>query len=201
MTVFSVLKRLVELVVLAAITYYLVGAVQVVLASRAPGAAGAAPVRPVAIVVGTGSAKPPLALDEDFKVRLDHGAALERAHRATRVVVLCSAPTQAAKARAFLVHLGVPASRISTYSAKEIPGAFHLYATKGQPHEALLVADSWQIFWLGHVATAEGIDVAASPVAPVHGGIGNEAATVAVQGAAIAWGRIAGFAQTGFIAG
>ncbi len=199
MFIFSLAKRLIELVVLAAVSYYVVSGVQVVLASRAPGAVAAAPFRPAVIVAGTGTPSGPL--DADFRARLGHAVALRSADRARKVVVLCFSQPQAVRARLYLVSRKVPSPAISTYVAAELPGALHLYADSNPPRKALLVADSWQIFWLGHLATAEGFHVVSSPVAPVSGGIGNEASTVAVQAAAVAWGRIAGFAQTGFIAG
>lgn len=201
MFIFSIAKRIVTTIVIGAVAYYLVSAVQVVLASRVPGAVGAAPSRPIAIVVATGPATAPASPDADMVARLDHAVALRQAGRVNRIAVLAGSPAQAAAARTYLSHHGTPAAAISAYVAKEVPGQFQHYASHGGPKQAVLVADSWDVLWLSHVAGAAGVQVALSPIAPVSGGIGNEAKTVSLQGAAVAWGRIVGFAQTGFIAG
>jgi hypothetical protein len=195
--IFSIAKRVVSTIIIGAVAYYLVSAVQVVLASRAAGAVGAAPKRPIALVVATGPATP----DPDMTARLDHATALRQAGRVSRIAVLADSPAQAVAARAYLSHHGTPAGAVSTYVAKEIPGQFQNYVNHNGPKEATVVCDSWDVFWLSHVAEAVGIHVAASPIPPVAAGIGNEAKTVSIEGAAVAWGRIAGFTQTGFIAG
>ncbi len=199
MFLFSLVKRLVQLVVLGAVSYFLVSGVQVVLASRTPGAVAAAPKRPVAIVAATGSASGPL--DADFSARLGHAAALAAAGRVGRVAVFATSEAQALRARAYLGHHGVPARDVSSFWARQLPGDFHLYDRSKLSRQALLVSDSWQVLWLDHLAAADGVQVVASPIAPTNGGIGNEASTIALQAAAVCWGRIAGFTQTGFIAG
>lgn len=201
MFVFRFIRRAIEIFILGVVAYYLVSGVQVVTASRAAGAVGAAPSEPVVLVVASGPTGGSAPLGADFAARLGHAAALRTGGRSGRIVVLAGSQLQASKARQYLVSHGTPATAVSTLFAGEIPGAFHLYAKAHPPSSALLVSDSWQVLWLTHVASANGLKVTASPIDPTDGGVGNEAKTVAVQAAAVAWGRIVGFGQTGFIAG
>ncbi|MHB8458111.1 MAG: hypothetical protein ACYDBS_10565, partial [Acidimicrobiales bacterium] len=75
---FRFVHRIVSLVVLAAVVYYAVSAVQVLTASRAPGAIGVGPREEVIIVVGPDvtSGK---AISSSITERLLHGAALFKA--------------------------------------------------------------------------------------------------------------------------
>lgn len=199
MFLFGLLKRLVELVVLGAFAYFVVSGVQVVTASRAPGAVGAARVEPVLAVVAAG--KPARPLSSDFESRLDHAASLYQAGRAPRLVVLAASTLEAARARAFLAARGVPARAVSLAVAPAIPAQMSLLVREDPPRRALVVADSWQTLWLTHLAGAKGLSVAVSPIVPPDGGAAHELESVAVQSAAVCWGRLAGFSQTGFIAG
>ncbi|HLI43001.1 MAG TPA: hypothetical protein VKU92_00835 [Acidimicrobiales bacterium] len=192
------IRRVISLIVLAAAAYYVVSGVQVVNASEAPQAAGIAPRAQAVVVVSAGTAS----LDADLRLRLRHAAQLRALGRAPAVVVACADGGEARRETAFLVRHGVPAGDVSSVVAPELPAQLHQLAARARGGTGVLVvADSWQTLWVVHVAQSAGLEAAASPVTPPRNGILDEARAVAVQAAAVAWGRIAGFASTGFIAG
>jgi hypothetical protein len=199
---FRLVRRLVALVVLAAAAYYVVTAFQVVTASRAVGAANVGRRSAAIIVVGPGADGASAGvLTPDLRLRLRHAARLMAAHRAP-VVILCDESAGAvATDKAYLVSRGVAAGRIETAVAAELPGEMHVAAGRLPAHRAIVVADSWQTLWVTHVADSVGLTVVVSPVTPSDHSAAAEAGAVVVQAAAVAWGRIAGFAQTGFVAG
>jgi hypothetical protein len=192
------IRRIISLVVLAAVSYYVVSGVQVVNASQAPEAGGLAPREPAVLVVSAGTAN----LDADLRLRLRHAADLRALGRVPAVVVACSDGAEARRETAFLVRHGVPARAVSSVVAPELPAQLQQLAARAGGRTGLLVvADSWQTLWVVHVAQSAGLKAVASPVTPPQNGILDEAGAVARQAAAVAWGRIAGFGSTGFIAG
>lgn len=186
--------------VLGAAAYFVVTGVQVVTASRAPGAAAAAPVEPAVVVIAP-SGSPP-GITAEYEVRLDHAAALLHAGRAPRIVVAAGSRRQAEAGVRFLERSDhVAAGRVSLAEAGSVPAEVAAVARLDRLHRALVVCDSWQTLWVTHLATAAGMAVIASPVTPVAHGVLAEADAVARQAAAVAWGRIAGFSSSGFGAG
>jgi hypothetical protein len=195
------IRRIVTAVVLAALFYYAVCAVQVLTASRAPGAVAAAPRRPAVIVVSAGAQRRH-GIGADLHLRLVHARALWIAHRVPRVVVCASSRAEANAAKAWLVAHGVATGDVALVFAAELPGQLHLVAVHlPYARHALVVADGWQTLWVTHVATWAGLTVVAAPVTPPHVSSFGKIDDVLVQAGAVAWGRIAGFGQTGFIAG
>ncbi|MHB1987254.1 MAG: hypothetical protein ACYCSF_04600 [Acidimicrobiales bacterium] len=201
LSVFRLLRRLVGLVVLAAFTYLVVSSVQVLTSSRAPGAVGAGPNEPVIAVVASGQSGGGAPLSADFATRLSHAASLRSVGRAPRIIVLATSRAQALTATRFLESHGAPQASISSIIAPEVPEAFVQLRSADPSGRAIVVGDRLQTLWLSHVAGTAGLSVIASPVSPPHSGIMSEIGAVARQGAAVAWGRLAGFARTGFIAG
>ncbi len=195
------MRRIITLLVLAAVVYFAVCAVQVLTASRAPGAVAAAPRRPAVIVVSAG-AESPHGIGADLHERLTHARELWLAHRAPRIVVCASTRAKAEADKAWLVRRKVPAGDVSLVFAAELPGQLHLVAADlPYARHALVVADGWQTLWVTKVAGWAGLTVVPSPVTPPDVSALGKAADVLLQASAVAWGRIAGFGQTGFIAG
>ncbi len=181
---------------LGSVAYYVVTAVQVVTASRAPGAAAAAPVEPAVVVIAP-SGSPP-GITAEYEVRLDHAAVLLRAGRAPRIVLAAGSRRQAELGARFLERSDhVAAGRVSVAEAGSVPAEVAAAARLDRLHRALVVCDSWQTLWVTHLATAAGLEVVASPVTPVAHGVLAEADAVARQALDVAWGRIAGFSNSG----
>lgn len=196
------IRRLVSLALLGMAVYYGVSAVQVATASRAPGAVGAAPREPFAVVVSAGAAPAGGGVGPELRRRLHHAARLRAAGRTAAIVVVAESRSEADGEVSYLRRDGVPAAAVSSVVASDLAAQLRrLVKVMPAPHRALVVADSWQTLWVTHVAGAAGLEVVASPVTPVHDGVLQEVSAVALQGAAVAWGRVAGFGSTGFIAG
>lgn len=197
---FRLVRRIIELVVLAVVVYLAISAVQVVTASRAPGAVSVAPREPVVVIVESGSTSGPV-LTSDFTVRLHHALALYSDHRAPRLLVTGTSTKQALAGRGYLERHGVPASAISTVVATDVPWQLSSVVSTRHVRRALVVADAWQTLWVTHVATSAGLEAVMSPVTAPGSGKLAEAGGVLIQASAVAVGRVAGFGRTGFIGG
>ena len=180
---FRWVRRILSLLVLVAAGYFIVTAVQVITASRAPSAVGVGRNEPAIVVVASST---------DLKSRLNHASALRSAHRAPRIVIVATTSREVSTARRYLATHGVPPASVSAVVATDVPTGLADVARTRHLRRALVVADTWQTLWLTHVASAVGIRVVASPVSP-HESFATTAGTVAGQAATVAWGRIVGF--------
>jgi hypothetical protein len=195
-------RRIISLLLLAAAAYYVITGAQVVTSSRSPGAVSAAPREPVVLVVSAGGEPAKGAqLTAELRARLEHAARLVREGHARRVVVCASTVAGARASEAYLASVGIGRASLGAVVAGDLSAQLRAYRHSGGPQRAILVADSWQTLWVSHVAGAAGLTVFVSPIRPVDHSLPAELGSAAVQAAAVAWGRIGGFGDTGFIAG
>lgn len=212
---FRLVRRIAYLLVTAALVYYLVCAGQVLAASRASETVAAAP-RSAAVVVvsppgnataGGGSGVEGSLPSRDYRALLERAVALLHDKKAPRVILLTTTAGTATAGRRYLSKQGVASKRIFAVTAAQLPAAFRSLR-KGLPAgvpqsraEVIVVTNSLDALLVDHLVPLARVRANVSSVSTPGEGPGGVAASVALQAGAIAWGRLAGFAQTGFIVG
>ncbi|MGH9297813.1 MAG: hypothetical protein ACRDZP_07550 [Acidimicrobiales bacterium] len=209
-TLFRWFRRLLYLAVGVAIAYLVVTGVQVLTASRAPSVPGAVDRASAIVVVADAAPGQKKAPSSDLAARCNHALELRTAHKSALVIVVApsgraskTSRNESAVAVAYLESRKVPARSIRAVVGGDVPAGLRVVASRfpAKRHDSvIIVGDSVQTLWLEHVARAVGLKAQMSPSSP-HLSVLQKIGGIAIQAAAVAWGHLFGFGETGWIAG
>lgn len=205
--VFRWFRRTVYVLLAAAVAYLVVTSVQVVSASRVPGAVTA--VQPASAIVVVGTAAGRSGLSPDVRARCGQAAALYRARRAAHVVATggrpaTGDPVEAAVLGSCLAKEGVPRRALSELPVADVPGQFQAVAQlypKSGGATVIVVADPLETKWLLALASASGLAAVVSPAPAPREGFLSTVDAIWKQALAVGVGRIAGYSHTGWVSG
>jgi len=203
--VFRWIRRLVYLVVVVAFVYLVVSSAQVVLASRST--VSAAQAKPAAAIVVIGSATGPGPLSSDLTLRCREAVALYQSGRARLVITTgasssAGAATEASAAAACLRARGV--HNVTLVPVSPIPSQLSSIAKllpASDGGRVILVADPLQTKWLTELATAEKLHARVVAVPAPKGSFWGDIGTIWGQAVDVAFGRLVGYQNTGWIGG
>jgi len=195
-------RRLVILLLLAAVVLLVVSAVQVVKASKASQAVSA--VGPASAVIVVGTATSGDHVTGELQARCAQALALWRAHRAPVVITTgaSSAPgsrTEASLAGTWLVDHGFPARQLVMVPDENLSTAFAFIARrygKSSGGRTIIVGAPLQVLWLRNLASADGLDAQISPVSASKDSLMTDVRKVWFQAIAVGLGRVIGFDHT-----
>lgn len=197
------------LIILLAVVfaYFVITSVQVVTASRAPRAVGAAPKSSAIVVVGTAAGHTGVSID--VRARCSQAAALWHGHRSVHVVTTggrpsAGEPVEATVLATCLVRNGVPQKDILQLPVSGVPAQLQavaeLYPASAHRH-VLVVADPIETKWLLAVAAASGLSATASPAPAPKSGFWSSVGGIWNQAVAVGLGRIIGYQHTTWVSG
>jgi hypothetical protein len=189
------MMKLATLIVAAAAIYFMVSAVQVVLASKVP--SGTKGLTAASTIVITGSSVDQNAPSGDLLARLQEGLACYQAHLSSSLTVTGTAATgEAGVETSWLEENGVPKSAIDPVTGSDTASQLQAAATALHTgREVIIVTDAMDTLWVRDVAIRDGLKPEIAP------GLGSERpfydqlGTVLSQAGAVAVGRIIGFSR------
>ena len=202
-----IFRRVVYLVVAAAFIYLVVTSVQVVAASRAPTAVAAAV--PSSAIVAVGTPSGPHGVTADLHARCNQAVALFKGKRARVVITTGGRPSAADPVEAaVLAHCvesyGVPRRDVEEIAVNGLPAQLHavsLSDSASSGARVIIVADPLETKWVLGVAAAEGLKASVSPDPAPKPSIWSTLGKVWSQSLAVGFGRIFGYANTGWVSG
>jgi hypothetical protein len=204
---FRWLRRLIYLLIVAAVVFLVVCSVQVVSASKAP--RGEDAVVPANAIVVVGSATGTSGISPDLKARCEQAGALFDAHKAPLVITTGGAahpgdPAEASVAAAYLRAHTHGITHLVEVAGATVPAqlaAVRRLLAKSHEFSVILVIDPLQAKWLRGVSTAENLRAQLSPGPAPKASFWDDLGRIWVQTAAVAFGRIVGYQHTGWIGG
>jgi uncharacterized SAM-binding protein YcdF (DUF218 family) len=193
---FQIAMKLVSFVVTAAVIYFVISGVQVVLSARLP--QGTTALTSSATIVVLGSSVDQNAPSADLLNRLEEGLKCYQAHLASTFTVTgTDVPGQANVAnaeRGWLEVNGVPKSAIRTVIGSNTASQLQAAAAViGPGQKVLIVTDAISTYWVKATAVHYRLDPQVAPALNSERPFYDQIGTVLSQAGAVAAGRIIGF--------
>jgi uncharacterized SAM-binding protein YcdF (DUF218 family) len=191
-----VVRKLVSLLITAAIAYLILSGVQVVLASRASSSPSAYHRASAIVVLGASIANEPS--KTAFTRRLTTAATLYAAHLSRRVIVTGTGDSEASQgvidlASSWLESHGVPDTVITPVGATDAVGGLRgVDRSLGNGSTVLVVTNAIDDLWTKGAAASAGLSPQVVPAAGSKVAVYTEVAPLARQASGVAAGRIIG---------
>jgi hypothetical protein len=193
---FKILMKLTSLAVTAAVIYFIISGVQVVLGARL--AEGTKSLKPAATIIVLGSSVDQNAPSADLVNRLEAGLKCFQSHLASTFTVTgTDVPGQANVASVeagWLEVNGVPKSEIHLVSGANTASQIYAAASEaGNGQEVIIVTDAMDALWVQGTAVHYHLHPQIAPALNSERPFYDQIGTVLSQAGAVALGRIIGF--------
>jgi hypothetical protein len=183
---FKIVMKLASLVVTAAVVYFIVSGVQVVLGAKLP--QGTKALKSAATILVLGSSTDQSPASADLVNRLEEGLNCFHAHLAPTLTVT------GAVAEAWLEQNGVLSSDIQITDGANTASQLHAVANKiGANQKVIIVTDAMDAYWVRGTAVHYRLLPQIAPALESERPFYDQIGTVLSQAGAVAVGRIIGF--------